>query len=81
MAAGSLLGAPAPLEGEVRLPGETFAVRLKGEGACSLMLKNNLGEVLRYSVNGQNELVIDRREAGQDGFSPLFTAPAYACAF
>lgn len=80
MAAGSLLGAPVPLEGEVRLPGETFAVRLKGEGACSLMLKNKLGEVLRYSVNGQNELVIDRREAGQGGFSPLFTAPAYACA-
>lgn len=79
-AIGSLLGRPLPLKGETALPGETFAVRLKGEGSCSLTLENKLGEALRYRINEQNELIIDRREAGQSDFSKLFTAPDYALA-
>ena len=73
--------AQKPITGEVfdegkpsdgTLPGELFRLTVRGEGAGSVTLKNGEGESFTFGVNENNEMYIDRSNAGQKDFNKEF---------
>lgn len=55
------------------LPGQLFRLTVRGEGAGSVTLKNDHGESFIFGVNEDNELFIDRSNAGQKDFKEEFS--------
>jgi len=63
-----------------KLPGELFKLTVKGEGAATVSLTNREGQTFRFGVNEENEVFVDRRDAGAKDFSDYFAADWYSVA-
>lgn len=59
------------------LKSETFALQIKGNGPCSVALVNSRGQRLRFGIDAENQLFVDRREAGDDNFSEIYASESY----
>ncbi len=60
------------------LPGELFHVRVEAEGAFTLSLSNEAGEVLNVSISTEQKLVVDRSKAGKNDFNDLFASGLFS---
>ncbi len=63
-------------DGDV-LPSEVFAMEICGDGPCEISFVNAGGQELRFGVNEENELFLDRGAAGDTRFNEKFALPAY----
>ena len=61
-----------PIPNETKLDSETFLLRLKGKGACTVKLGNKKGQSLRFGVDKENNFFLDRSNAGANDFSEDF---------
>ena len=59
---------------EEKISGETFLLRVKGKGACKVTLRNSAGQYLCFGVDGENNLFLDRTNAGAKDFNEVFAS-------
>lgn len=69
-------GPAQPLDGT--LPGELFKLTVTGSGAETVSLSNEKGQVLRFGVDGNNQVFVDRSQAGANGFDENFARDWYS---
>ena len=64
----------APPKAEAELNGELFCVKVETDGPFTLMLCNDLGDVLKVTLDNVGQFVVDRSEAGIRDFSGLYAS-------
>jgi len=73
---------PTALEGNfckgTSIEGETFMLRIEGMGACCVALTNDAAQVLKFGVDSENQLFIDRSKAGAVDFSEHFASDTFS---
>lgn len=60
------------------IPDEVFGLSIVGSGACEITLTNAVGQCLRFGVTNDNELFVDRSNAGDNSFSQTFSSELYS---
>ena len=59
------------------LDSETFLLKVKGNGATRISLTNGMGQTLCFGVDEENNLFVDRTNAGAKDFSEDFASPEW----
>ncbi len=59
------------------LPGETFALSVKGSGDGEISLENSDGQILRFGIR-DNVFFFDRSHGGDVSFSDVFASSSYS---
>ena len=72
---------PIGLDKIIRAPSasidsETFLIKVKGKKAASITLSNNKNQKFVFGVDEENNLFVDRTQAGAKDFSEHFASPA-----
>ena len=57
---------------------ETFALKIKGSGASTITLNNDVGQSLSFGVDAENNFFIDRSKAGANNFSEAFASEEFS---
>ena len=63
---------------EIELPGELFKLRVEADSNFVLTLSNDDGEALTICNSSEQKIVVDRSQAGEKDFSPLFASGLYS---
>ena len=63
-----------PAESCTSIPSQLCKIRIRGDGAAIIALKNAAGEQYRFGVNDQNELFSDRTGAGLKDFADNYAS-------
>lgn len=83
-AASTLLGvdpyfdAPISLQDGDTLDADVFRLRVRGDAPGSVTLRNSAGQALRFGIDEDNHLFVDRSQAGVADFEPSFGKPLYS---
>ena len=70
-----VFGEAAPVDGS--LPGEVFRLEAAGEGPAEVALSNDGGEELRFGVDGEGNIFVDRSRAGVRDFNRDFAGERF----
>lgn len=70
-----VFGEAAPIDGS--LPGEVFRLEAAGEGPAEVVLSNVEGEELRFGVDGEGNIFLDRSRAGLRDFNRDFAGERF----
>jgi len=68
----------APVKSEMLLGGETFMLRVNGDGAAGIKLRNAQGQSLKFGVDCDNNLYFDRADAGAKDFDGYFASEEFS---
>ncbi len=75
---GKLMSAPVKIDSQKDLASEVFGLRIEGHDEFFVILSNDEDEKLVFGVNKENEIFMDRSQAGDNTFSEIFASQFFS---